>query len=95
MTPKPPEVPLRMQMGPHLPNALLDIEPQLNIHTLKLRRRQRTAKPPTQLSATSRPPPPKPLPPVNPPPLLVQQDQPDTKGRNSKKAKFKVSFVEL
>jgi hypothetical protein len=94
MTPQPPELPLRMQIGPHLPNALIDIEPQLNIHTPKLRRRQRTAKPSTQPSATSRPPPLRPLPLVNPPLPPIQQDRPDTKGRNSKKAEFKVSFVE-
>ena len=83
-----------MQIGPHLPNTLIDIEPQLNIHTPKLRRRQRTAKPSTQPSATSRPHPLRPLPPVNPPLPPIQQDRPDTKGRNSKKAEFKVSFVE-
>jgi len=96
--PLPPELPQRMQMGPHLPNALIDIEPLLYIYTPKLRRRQRatwqTAKPPNQPLAASKPPPLKPLPPINPPLPPIRQNRPDIKGRNSKKAEFKVSFVE-
>jgi len=103
--PQPPELPQRIQMGPHLPNALMDIEPLHQIHTPKLRRRQRAIwapnQPRPQPTAISKPPPFKPppfkpLPPIKPPPPQPQliQNRPDTKGRNSKKAAFKVSFIE-
>jgi len=99
--PKLPELPERMKIGPQLPHDLIDLEPLHGNHNPKQRRRRRAKwallQPPAQSKPPSDKPPLKPLPPVEPPPPpqpLELQNRPNTKGRNTKKATFKVSFVE-
>jgi hypothetical protein len=99
--PKLPELPERMKIGPQLPHDLVDLEPLHSNHDPKQRRRRRAKwdllQPPAQSKPPSDKPPLKPLPPVEPPPPPQPrelQNRPNTKGRNTKKATFKVSFVE-
>jgi hypothetical protein len=99
--PKLPELPERMKIGPQLPHGLIDLEPLHGDHDPKQRRRRRAKwallQPPTQSKPPSDKPPLKPLPPVEPPPPPQPrelQNRPNTKGRNTKNATFKVSFVE-
>jgi hypothetical protein len=70
--PEPPELPELMQIGPHLPHDMIDLEPLYNDQDPKLRRRRcekwELFQPPTQSKASSLEPPLKPLPPIEPPP---------------------------
>ena len=95
--PQPVELPQLMQIGPHLPHKLIDLEPLHHDHDPKLRRRRR---PKWEVLESTKPKassnkPLKPLPPIKPPPQPRSiQNRPNTKARNWKKAEFKVSFVE-
>ena len=105
--PQEPELPERMKIGPQLPNQLLDLEPLYGDHKPKQRRRHRAKwtlhQPPAQSKPSFEKPPLKPLlpkpplpsPPPPPPPQPRElQNRPNTKGRNTKKVEFNVSFIE-
>ena len=104
--PKPLELPQQMEIEPQLSHDSTDIEPLYGNHDPKQRRRKAKwtlLQPPVQPPAQSNPPSNKlpeclkPLPPIKPPPPPQPrelQNRPNTKGRNTKKAIFKVSFVE-
>ena len=104
--PKPLELPQQVEIEPQLSHDSTDIEPLYGNHDPKQRRRKAKwtlLQPPAQPPAQSNPPSNKlpeclkPLPPIKPPPPPQPrelQNRPNTKGRNTKKATFKVSFVE-
>ena len=93
-----PELPPLMQIGPHLPHDLIDLEPLPPCQEPRQRQRRRQnwmlAEP---SKASSHKAPLKPLslvvPPLPPQPQAIQ-NRPNIKGRNTKKATFKVSFIE-